>query len=117
MSRVREYGIRFTAGAATSLAAALVGTFVGVREAGPLLAFPAIYLAGLTLVERREGERPARDVAGGAVLGAVGLAAYAAAADYTTTRLAWPAALAVALGAWLAVSFALYGVLCLVRRA
>ncbi|HEY0417670.1 MAG TPA: DUF3147 family protein [Gaiellaceae bacterium] len=105
----RDLAIRFAAGAATSLAAGLVGTLASARLAGPLLAFPAIYLAGLTLVERKEGEGKAHEVAVGAIAGAGGLLAFAVAVDVAAADMRWPWALLVGLAVWVAVSLALYG--------
>jgi hypothetical protein len=105
---LRDLGIRFAAGAATSLGAALIGTFVGSRPSGPFLAFPAIYMAGLTLIERKEGEEEATATARGAVVGALALAAFAIVVDFLTGRIAWPLALLAGLGVWFAVAFGVY---------
>ena len=105
---LRDLAIRFAAGAATSLVAALVGAFVGARPSGPFLAFPAIYMAGLTLVERKEGEEDANATARGAVVGAVALAVFAIAVDTLAGRIPWPYALLVGLAVWFVVAFGLY---------
>jgi uncharacterized membrane protein (GlpM family) len=106
----RDLWIRFGAGAGTSLAAALVGLAGSTRLAGPLLAFPAIYLAGLTLVERKEGPDEAHEVARGAVVGAVALAAFAVATALLATAVAWPVALLAATASWAVVAAAIYAV-------
>jgi hypothetical protein len=110
----RELGIRFAFGAGVSLLAAIVSTLAGARVGGLFLAFPAILLATLTLMERKDGLPPARDDARGAVLGTVGLVAFAivAAALLPRWHPAW--ALVAATGAWAAVSGTAYLVL---RRA
>src|ERR671929_74927 len=60
-----------------SLLAALVSQFAGSGPAGPLLALPAILIASLTLIADDDGIRAAVDDARGAILGAVGLVAFA----------------------------------------
>ena len=111
--RAHDIVIRFGAGAATSLGSALVGVFVSSRAAGVFLAFPAILVAGLTLLESKEGEPPAREFSHGAVLGALALAAFAAVTATLVLDLPAPLALALALLAWVAVALAAYGLLAL----
>jgi Protein of unknown function (DUF3147) len=110
---VRQIGlsqasIRFVAGAGASLVAALVSHFAGAVLSGPLLALPAILIASLTLIGDEDGKQAAMDDARGAVLGGVGLVAFALVGALLLGRTAtWPA-LAVATAAWLAVSLLLY---------
>jgi uncharacterized membrane protein (GlpM family) len=113
----RQALIRFAAGAGASLVAALVSELAGARTSGPLLALPAILLASFTLVEDDKGAEAARDDARGAVLGAVGMAAFAVVAALLLGRMPTWAALAAAAAAWAAVSLVLYGAQRLVRRA
>lgn len=110
---VREIGlgqasIRFVAGAAASLVAALVSHFAGAAWSGPLLALPAILIASLTLIGDEEGKKAAMDDARGAVLGGVGLIAFAVLAALLLGKTATWLALVVATAVWLAVSLLLY---------
>lgn len=56
----REYLIRFVFGGSITAAAGLIGNAWGPVVAGLFLAFPAIFPASLTLVERHERERKAQ---------------------------------------------------------
>jgi hypothetical protein len=110
---VRQIGlgqasVRFAAGAAASLVAALVSHFGGAVRSGPLLALPAILIASLTLIGDEEGRRAAVDDARGAVLGGVGLVAFAMVAALLLGRTATWMAIVAATAAWLAVSLLLY---------
>lgn len=105
----RQALIRFAAGAGASLVAAGVSQVAGSRLAGPLLALPAILIASLTLIADDDGLRAAIDDSRGAVLGGLGLVAFALIAwrllDHMPT---WLALLAATAG-WAAVSLLLYG--------
>jgi hypothetical protein len=105
---VRELGIRFAFGAGVSLLAAIISTLAGPRIGGLFLAFPAILLAALTLMARKDGLTPARDDARGAGLGTLGLVAFALVAAALLPRWNPAAALVVATLAWAAVSGAAY---------
>ena len=106
--RPREYLIRFLFGAGVALIAAVIGKTVGLRAGGVLLAFPAILPATLTLIEKKEGRRRAREDDIGAVAGGVGMVAFAIAGWLALTGLRWngPAALGAAFLAWGLVSIA-----------
>lgn len=87
-----QYAIRFAAGGAITVLAGLLAKHFGPAIGGLFLAFPAIFPATVTLVERTEtrrkldkglrGERRARAAAVietyGATLGSIALAAFAA---------------------------------------
>jgi len=122
-----EHAIRFLFGGLITVIAGLAAQRWGPRVGGLLLAFPAIFPASATLVEKHErqkkrraglnGAKRGRNAAGldaaGAAIGSIGLMAFAAA----TWRLlpAYPAA-AVLAGAtilWVVVS----GVLWRIRKA
>lgn len=104
----RDLALRFAFGAAISIVAGLAGSVLGTLIGGLLLAFPAILPATLTLIERKEGlDAAVRDVAG-AVLGGVGLTAFAVVAAISFAKVAAPVALLCALGAWVVVSLGLY---------
>jgi hypothetical protein len=112
----KEALVRFAAGAGASLVAALVSQFAGSRPAGPLLALPAILVASLTLVADDDGLRAAVDDSRGAVLGAVGLVAFAAVAWLLLGDLPTWAVLVLATVAWAGVSLALYAAQRVVTR-
>lgn len=108
--------VRFTAGAAASLVAALTSQLAGPGPAGPLLALPAILVASLTLIADDDGLRAAVDDSRGAVLGAAGLVAFALVAAWQLgDRPTWQV-LALATLAWAVVSLSLYGLQRLVLR-
>jgi hypothetical protein len=102
--RARDLGIRFLAGAATSIVAALVTLWLGPRVGGAFLAFPAILAASLTLIEENEDSQEAREDARGAVLGGCALAAFAAVAAIAFLDLPGALALILAGLAWLVVA-------------
>jgi len=96
----RELGIRFIAGAVTSITAGGVTLAFGSRVGGLLLAFPAILGASLTLIEQEEDSAEAREDARGAVMGGLALALFAGIAALTLGHLSPVAALALATAAW-----------------
>jgi hypothetical protein len=100
--------IRFAFGAAISVIAGAVSIWAGARAGGLFLAFPAILPATLTLIQKEESKRKAKDDDKGATLGGVGLVAFAA-VSYALLpgHPAWVALGAAAL-AWLAVSVGLF---------
>jgi hypothetical protein len=102
--------LRFGAGAGASLVAALVSQFAGSRVSGPLLALPAILIAD------DDGLRAAVDDARGAVLGAVGLVAFAVVCSQLLDHLPTWVVLVLATVAWAVVSLLLYALQRLVLR-
>lgn len=109
--RLRELLIRFAAGAATSVAAGLITLGFGPRAGGLFLAFPAILMASLTLIEDEEDAAEAREDARGAVMGGLALAAFGGVAAVTLLVLPAPAALALAALAWALVALGGYALL------
>jgi hypothetical protein len=103
--RPRELGVRFVAGALTSLASGLVTIALGARVGGILLAFPAILAASLTLIEKQEDSAEAREDARGAVIGGLALAAFAGVGAVTLGGLNGAIALLLASAAWCTVAF------------
>jgi hypothetical protein len=116
-----EYAIRFVIGGAVTMLAGWIATEWGPVIGGLFLAFPAIFPASATLLEKHErerkenagirGARRGRDAAAleaaGAALGSIGLMVFA--------TMVWqfaPTAPGIALSggalAWLAVSVALW---------
>jgi hypothetical protein len=104
----RDLLYRFLAGGLTSVGAGLVTLAFGARAGGIFLAFPAILAASLTLIEEQEDSEKAREDSRGAVVGGVGLAAFAVVAALTLGRLSAAIALALAALAWLVVALAGY---------
>jgi uncharacterized membrane protein (GlpM family) len=104
----RELAIRFGFGAGVSLLAAIVSTLAGPRVGGLFLAFPAILLASLTLMARKDGLAQARDDARGAALGTLGLIAFALVCALTLTHWNPVLALVTAVAAWAVVSGVAY---------
>ena len=111
-----EVGRRFVLGATASVLAGVVAQLLGARAGGLFLAFPAILLASLTLLEKKEGRGAALASSEGAVLGAIGLAVFAFVFGAALARggLVW--ALMLALAGWIGTSIALYVVVEAVRR-
>ena len=106
--RLRDYVIRFCFGAGISLVAGLIGMKSGPKLGGVFLAFPAILPASLTLIEQKEGKERAAIDSIGAVLGAIGMIAFAVIVSLWVVRLGPVLALAIALVVWLVVALALY---------
>jgi Protein of unknown function (DUF3147) len=108
---VRHLLLRFAFGAATSAVAGVISIVWNARTAGIMLAFPAILAASLTLIADEESRRSAREDARGAVLGAVGLGAFAVVGYFAFGHLGSVLVLALALLAWVCVAGGLYLVL------
>jgi Protein of unknown function (DUF3147) len=113
--RLRDLAIRFALGAAISVVAGILGNVFGHRFGGAFLAFPAILPASLTLVQEEEGTRRAGRNAIGAVLGAVGMVAFALVGEASFGRMPAFLALALALLGWIVAATALYALLAYVR--
>src|SRR2546421_9438974 len=120
-TRWSEYAIRFLFGGIVTVMAGLIAKAAGPVFGGLFLAFPAIFPATATLIEKHEkekkhraglhGRKRGRDAAGtdaaGAAMGSIGLAVFGA----TTWMLlpdhpAWQA-LAAATASWAVVSVAM----------
>jgi len=83
----RELGIRFVAGALTSIASGVLTLAFGARVGGILLGFPAIMAASLTLIEQEEDGTEAREDARGGIVGACALTLFAAVAALSFRHL------------------------------
>jgi hypothetical protein len=117
-----EYALRFGLGGLATVAAGLIADRFGPVVGGLFLAFPAIFCASATLIEKHErkrkqeaglrGEVRGRQAAAldsaGAALGSFGLLAFAAVMwkVLPAAGMAW--AFAAASTAWLLVSMALW---------
>ena len=119
-TRWYEYLIRFVLGGLATVSTGLIARYFGPVTGGLFLAFPAIFCASATLIEKHERERKARKGmtgtrrgkyaaaldAEGAALGSIALAAFGA--------IVWLAAdqralvLPLALSAWAAAAFLLW---------
>lgn len=117
-----EYAARFLLGGSVTVIAGLLAKYYGPVFGGLFLAFPAIFPASATLVDKHEREKKqragikqttrGRQVAGvdaaGAALGSLGLATFA----YIIWKLlpVWNVAgvFIAAVGAWLCVSVTLW---------
>jgi hypothetical protein len=123
---LREHLVRFVLGGAVTVAAGLIAQRWGPVIGGLFLAFPAIFPAGATLIEKhevkkkreigRDGRRRGRNAAAldalGASLGAAGLAAFAVVLwRFLPGHNSW-GTLMLAVAAWVVVS----GVLWILRK-
>jgi len=120
-----QYAVRFALGGAMTAIAGFIAARFGPVIGGLFLAFPAIFPASATLIEKhvrerkekaglsgaRRGREAAALDAAGAVLGSVGLAAFAVVIWLGIERSA-PLALLLATAVWLVVAMAAW----LVRR-
>jgi hypothetical protein len=116
-SKWYEYAVRFTFGAAVTVLAGLVAKRYGPEIGGLFLAFPAIFPATATLLEKHEERKEhnplrARQVAGidaaGASMGSIGLVAFAIIVWQGLPRYSLIAVLATAFVAWLLVAVAIW---------
>jgi hypothetical protein len=117
-----QYAVRFFFGGCITAIAGLVSRRYGPEIGGLLLAFPAIFPAGATLIEKHEKERKEKKGlhgavrgrqaasidAAGAAIGSVGLIVFAILVWQLLPRISAPAAIAAASAAWLAVSVLLW---------
>ncbi len=100
--------IRFGFGAGVSVVAALMTLAAGPRFGGMFLAFPAILPATLTLLEKKHDTDAAVHTDRGALLGSVGLCAFAVAAAVLFARTSAAFVVLAAVLAWSIASVALY---------
>lgn len=105
--RPSEYLVRFGFGATISAGAAILALVFGDRVGGAFLAFPAILPATLTLIQKREGRKPAVADAHAATIGSVAMVGFALMAVVllrTSPSLAIPAALVT----WIVISLVIF---------
>ena len=114
-----EYLLRFAAGGVITVIAGVIARQWGPVVGGLFLAFPAIFPASATLIEKHErqrkqekglrGEDRGTDAAAldalGAAMGSIGLVAFAGICWWLIPRYPAPLALGGATVAWLLVSF------------
>ena len=120
-TRWYEYLVRFVLGGVTTVLAGAIAEHFGPAVGGLFLAFPAIFCASATLIEKHERERKAKHGlqggdrgrgaaaldAAGAAWGSLALAAFAAIMWVTATRGAAVSLLAASL-VWLLCAAALW---------
>lgn len=121
-TRRYEYALRFFFGGAVTVVTGLIAKRYGPAFGGLFLAFPAIFPASATLIEKHETEKKRRkgivdDSRGrkaaaldarGATLGSVGLACFAVALWLMLPALNAPLGLLGALAIWLAAAVLLW---------
>lgn len=121
-TKPHEYLVRFLFGGAATVLAGIIAKNYGAALGGLFLAFPAIFPCSATLIESHEKQRKRRighdgtnrgrvaaslDAAG-AILGAIGLVAFAALLWYFLPRHNAAVVIAAATVVWLGVSIALW---------
>jgi hypothetical protein len=109
--------VRFTAGALTSVVAGILGLLFGDRIGGIPLAFPAVLIASLTLIEEQEDSEEAREDSRGAMAGAAAMSVFAVVGALLFTQLPGGPVLVLAAVAWALVAAGLYGLLWWRREA
>lgn len=119
-----EYAMRFIAGGVTTVVAGMIAQKWGPGIGGLFLAFPAIFPASATLIEKHErqrkqkkglhGEERGTDAAAidalGTAMGSIGLIGFAGICWWLIPNNAAPLALGGAALAWLLVSFSIWGI-------
>ena len=116
-----EYGMRFLFGGLVAVVAGAVASKYGPVVGGLFLAFPAIFPASATLIEKHEQEKQSRDgidrkegaISGakaaavdavGTAIGGIGLMAFGLVVWLTAAHLPAPAVLGLAFVTWAIVS-------------
>jgi hypothetical protein len=127
----REYAVRFFFGGIITAAAGVVAKKFGPEVAGLLLAFPAIFPASATIIEKHQREKMARAGldgtrrgrsvasidAAGATMGSVGLIAFGALVWKALPRYPTWGVLLTATLAWFVVAMAVWILRRTVRNA
>lgn len=103
--------VRFGAGAVTSVVAGILALVFGPRIGGIPLAFPAVLVASLTLIEEQEDSEEAREDSRGAMAGAAAMAVFGVTGGVLFGVLPGGVVLVLAAVAWVVVAFGLYGLL------
>jgi hypothetical protein len=121
-TRWYEFGVRFLAGGLITAAAGMIAKEFGPGVGGLFLAFPAIFPASATLIEKHEkqnkegagvhgvvrGRKAAAVDAAGAAIGSIGLLAFALLGGrFLVGHSPW-LVLTGATGVWLAISLLLW---------
>ncbi len=106
--QLKDYAIRFVFGGAISVIVALIGTGTTSRFGGVFTAFPAILLASLTLIGKKDGREQSAEDAEGGVVGAIAFVAAAAFIAATVTQTAGILSLLASLCLWLGIAVGFY---------
>jgi hypothetical protein len=107
-TKPHEYVLRFCFGGMVAVFASLMGHAHGPAVGGLFLAFPALLPAALTLVKQHDGRAAAADDARGAVIGGLGLAAFALVVWRTAASTAPWLSLLLSLAVWVLLSVSLW---------
>jgi len=121
-TRWYEFGVRFLAGGLITAGAGMIAKEFGPGVGGLFLAFPAIFPAGATLIEKHEkqnkeragvqgvvrGRKAAAVDAAGAAIGSIGLLVFAVLVKQFLVGHSPLLVLTGATGAWLAISLLLW---------
>jgi hypothetical protein len=121
-TRWYEFGVRFLAGGLITAAAGMIAKEFGPGVGGLFLAFPAIFPASATLIEKHEkqknertgvhgvvrGRKAAAVDAAGAAIGSIGLLAFALLVKRFLVGHSPGLVLIGATGVWLAISLPLW---------
>lgn len=120
--KAHEYATRFALGGAVTVATGLIAKAFGPVAGGLFLALPAIFPASATLLEKHETEKKARAGiaftlrgrlaaaldARGAVMGAMGMLAFATLAWQLLPRAHWGVVLGISMSAWFILAASLW---------
>jgi succinate-acetate transporter protein len=123
-TKSHEYAVRFLFGGAMTVIAGMLAMRYGPAFGGLFLAFPAIFPASATLIEKHESERKERAGipqtfrgqqaaaldARGAMMGSLGLAGFAFAVWKLAPIWNGPSTLIAALAVWVALSILIWRV-------
>jgi hypothetical protein len=129
-TRWYEYAFRFVLGGLATVGAGLIADVYGPATGGLFLAFPAIFCASATLIEKHErarkqkkglqgtrrGQEAAAQDAAGTALGSFGLLAFGAVIWLMLPELGVAWSFTCAIAAWLLVSMSLWWVRRFTRR-
>lgn len=121
-TRWTQYAVRFALGGLVTVLAGWIARQFGPAVGGLFLAFPAIFPASATLIDKRERQKKARKGlhgavrgrraaaldAAGAALGAVGLIGFAVSVWKGLPQLGAPPTLGLAVLVWLTLSLSLW---------
>jgi hypothetical protein len=117
-----EYAVRFALGGLTTVMAGVIADLAGPAAGGLMLAFPAIFCASATLIEKHErkrkeekglqgarrGKEAAALDAAGSGLGSIGLGAFALTTWWLATTSPPVACLGLASLVWFSVAVAMW---------
>ena len=116
-TRAREYAVRFVFGGLVTVGAGVAASVWGPVVGGLFLAFPSILPASLTLVAKHARLTGAAGADGlGAVMGSLGLVAFALVGWGLSERLSAVVVLLLACAAWLIVALGTWAIFQLRRH-